>query len=805
MERLKVILVVLNKNFLKNALTILNYNRAIPFAILMDGDEKFIALNDKIRIQVVPFASLRRVIELDRNFLWLICGKGLDVDAPVKMKNFLAANDVPEDNIVNFEVIEPINPLWLANLRYVEENSIDSFATGDGLTEFGLDFKNIPDVKGVNLAAPNQDLRQSFRTAQHVFKHVKRGSIKFVFIGLAPYSLRVDCRKNFSTCADDLAYAFALRENFTVNSIHDKLLANLLSENVTKIFSRVTSAQADLNFDSIKSARDKKISVGDMTAWKEELANLTKDFDAEVIENNLRVLEDYIKLCLDNDAKPIAILFLFAAVLKENYSREILLPLRRELYNLERIYDFTFIDMFDAQTDYDSFSDLTHLNSTGVALAGKAIDFRLRGKDFLTTEKISRLNYEEIFNVSNFLAKDDYNATLEKYFKLAVKKIRSKKKIRVGFVTDDPSMWCGDSLFNLFANNKRCETTFFLCLQKSLRGQQLVLEDFKRGIESFKSRGINVVAVTNDEQNFPAQDLLFFLRPYFHYLPKAFALSSIGAETLLAYMPYGFNTSAWNLFDTPIYHIGWKLFFDSQFHVELIEEKCRTGMQRGLYSGHPKLDDFYKNPDDLKFDWKMTRPDAKKIIWAPHWSIASGIFYSTFQWNYKFMYEFAKAHQEISWVVKPHPLLLASAVGHKVFPTEAAFGEYLKAWDELPNAKVFTGSYYQGLFATSDGMIMDCGSWIGEYQYTHKPMIFLTRDTQKFNELGNELMKILYRVDGRDLKGIAALMQKIFIEGNDEMFEPRREFFDKHMNYMATNGMTATEFIFKTIAKELKI
>ena len=150
-------------------------------------------------------------------------------------------------------------------------------------------------------------------------------------------------------------------------------------------------------------------------------------------------------------------------------------------------------------------------------------------------------------------------------------------------------------------------------------------------------------------------------------------------------------------------------------------------------------------------------------------------------------------------------MLFASAVGHKVFTSEAAFREYLQAWDDLPNAKVFSGSEYQGLFATSDGMIMDCGSWIGEYQYTHKPMIFLTRDTQKFNELGEELMKILYRVDGKDLKGISELLQKIFIAGEDDMREPRRLFFDKHMNYFQANGTTASEFIFKTIVKELRL
>ena len=805
MERFRVVLVVLDKNSLNYALTILNFDKAKPTVILMDGNNKSVTVNGKIKIQVLSFASLNQVIRRDKNSLWLLCGKSSDKDAPAKLKNFLVANDVPENNIVNFEIVAPINSTWIANVRYAEEHVINCFATGGSFTECGLDFKKFPDFKGVNLAMANQDLRQSFLTAQHVFKHAKRGAIKFVFIGLAPYCLRVDCRKNFSTCADDFSYAFALHENLTVNYNHGKLLANLLSDSVKKFFSSVTSKQADLNFDKIKSARDKRISVDDMTAWEEELAALTKNFDAEVVEENLRVLEDYVKLCVDNGAKPIAILFPFADVLRENYSREILMPLQRELLRLEKIYNLTVIDMFDAQAGYDCFGDLTHLNSKGVALANLAIDFRLRGKDFLPLDKIAGLNYGEIFLVSNFLAKDAYNDSLEKYFKLAAKKIRAKKKIRVGFVSDDSSMWCGDFLFKLFANNKRCETTFFLCLQKSLRERELVMADFNRGVESFKSRGINVVDVTDDEQTFPAQDVLIMLRPYFDYLPKNFALSSIGAETLLTYIPYGFNMVTWNIYNTPIYRFGWKLFFETQFHIDLLEKECKTGMPRGFYSGYPKLDVFYKNPDALKFDWKMARPDAKKIIWAPHWSIASGIFYATFQHNYKFMYEFAKAHPETSWVVKPHPMLFASAIGHKVFPSEAAFKEYLQAWDDLPNAKVFTGSYYQGLFATSDGMIMDCGSWLGEYQYTHKPIIFLTRDTQKFNKLGEELMKVLYRVDGKNLKGISELMQKIFIEGKDDMFEARQKFFDKNMNYIQANGMTASEFIFKTLSKDLQL
>ena len=805
MEKIKVVLVVLNKKILSDAPAILNYGKVTPFlALTADGDGKFITLDKNIKVQVLPFSLIDQAVEYGKNFLWLICGQSDIPDAPDKIKNFLTANGVPEKNIVNFNLLTALNRFWLANLRAAESGQLQAFATGDDFTERGLDFKNIHGINGVNLSAPGQDLRQSLKIARHVFKSVKRGTIKFVFIGLAPYSLHADARKNFSTGSNDILYGLALRESVADISDGEKILATILGNNVLKIFESLGNEQPDLNFDKVRAAYDKKISVGDMATWRDELSRLTKPFDTATVENNLRVLEEYIKLCLDNGAKPIGILFPFATVLRENFGRENLFILRRELNRLEKIYDFTFVDMFDAQIGYDCFGDMTHLNLPGAAKSSRAVDFVLRGKNFLPVEEISRLNYEQIFDVSNFLPKDVYNAAIEKYFGVVVKKIRAKKKIRVGFVSDDPSMWCGDKLYKLFADDKRCETTVFLCLQKSFRGQKFVEEDFQRGLDGFKSRGINVIGITDDEQTVPKQDLLIFLRPYFHYLPRAFELKSIGAETLPAYIPYGFNMTNWNIYDTPIYHLGWKLFFETKFHINLLEKECRTGMPRGIYSGYTKLDAFYEDKESLTFDWKTTRPDAKKIIWAPHWSIASGIFYATFQWNYKFMYEFAKAHPEISWVVKPHPMLFASAVGHKVFPDDAAFKKYLDAWNDLPNAKVFSGPYYQGLFATSDGMIMDCGSWIGEYQYTHKPMIFLTRDTQKFNELGSALMKVLYRVDGKNLQAIAAAIQKIFIDGKDDMFSARMKFFNEHMNYIEANGMPAAEFIFKTIAKELR-
>ncbi len=271
----------------------------------------------------------------------------------------------------------------------------------------------------------------------------------------------------------------------------------------------------------------------------------------------------------------------------------------------------------------------------------------------------------------------------------------------------------------------------------------------------------------------------------------------------MTYIPYGFSTAEYNTFNFSLINCIWKIFLETKVNVGFYLQNSILSENRICYSGYPKMDFFLEDKSKFNYEWKMATPDAKKIIWAPHWSINGGVMYSTFQWNYEFMYEYAKAHPEISWVVKPHPNLLFSAVENKIFSSAEEFQNYLKKWNDLPNAKVETGAYYQNIFATSDGMIQDSGSFIGEYQYTHKPMIYLTRDTQKFNELGNELMKVLYRVDGKDLNGIAALMQKIFIEGKDEMYNARLDFFNKYCNYQKANGMSASEFIFRQISKEL--
>ncbi len=809
MENVDAILVLFNGGTLEDALKNLNLDNVNLVTIVADGDpEKKTLQVGETEIPRVDFSDIYKLAGKYKNDVWLLSG-GNDRDALAKMKNFLVTLGVSEENIISLEAPAQISTTWLANLRHIEEHGADFFATGNEYMQGGLNLKCIPRVRedktvalgGVNLADTNQDLRQSYLTAKHVFAHVKPSTIKFVFIGLMPYSFRYDNNKDFAN-KKNLQYLFALKDS-AEESHRDELLKQLLNDDVKSIFETTTAAQADLNFDGLKANFNREFSAEAIVNWKETI----RFFVNTNPDANFKILKDYIELCIENGAKPVGVVHPFFAATRGAYSNKLLREFRNMIAQLAADYDFVCVDMFDLDRwSFDCFCDMTHLNSKGIMIASAFLSFKLYAKKLIPIENFCDMNYECLASLSLIVPKDDYNAFLEKIFHVSAQRISRKKKIRVGFVLRTAAEWSGDDLYNLFAESEKFEPTVFLCLSGAQSNDELAKSAFERGVEQFKSHGLNVVPMDNLNAKLPTQDVLIFLTPYFPNLTGAFRLKKITAKTLLAHITYSFFMSirGKKFYNKSIFNITWKIFFSSIIVLELFKRKSNLGTPRGLFSGYPRIDTFFKKNSEIRFDWKMAHPDAVKIIYAPHWSINSGVKFATFQWNYKFMYEFAKAHPEISWVVKPHPALASQAVAEKLFPSIEAFKEYMQKWDELPNAQVYTGAYYQDVFATSDGMIQDCSSFIAEYQYVDKPMIYLTRDTQTLNELGKAILKVSYTVDGKDLKAIAALMQRVFIERDDYKAAERREVFDKYLNYPKANSMLASEFIYKSIADELK-
>ncbi len=624
-----------------------------------------------------------------------------------------------------------------------------------------------------------------------------------------PHSLRYDKAANFLYASQNLQYALL----FDAPTDYDEFLLSLLSDDVKdslkKNFPTVTAEQADLNFDGIRLSRHSEVTAKLMSDWQDAAKFFVSDDAEDNVQNfsDYAVLKDYIELCLANGAKPVGVIFPFAPIVRKNCDRKILNAFREMIHRLEENHDFTCVDMFELSISYDCFCDMMHLNEIGQSFTNSLISLKLWQMNLLATEGFCEITYDYFHRLATRSPKDDYNELMERVLEISVARIRRKKKIKVGFALIEAGQWCGDDLYNLFARDERFEVTIFFSMNFQRDTNDLTENDFQRGVEQFKSHGLNVVAITEINATIPEQDVIIYLTPYINYSTGAFRLQSITAKTLLAHIFYALDSSIHvkSFYNGYMFLVLWRMFYSSTIQGEVFRNNSIIDMPRGYYSGYPRMDIFFKRDTSFHFEWKMARPDAKKIIYAPHHSIeGASVTYSTFHWNYQFMYEFAKAHPEISWVVKPHPWLLYKAVRYKVFPTAEAFNEYLQAWNNLPNAQVYTGAYYQHIFATSDGMIHDCGSFKAEYQYVDKPMIYLRRAEQVFNEQGNKILEASYCVDGQDLDAIAATMQRVFIDGDDYKAAERRAVFDKYLNYPKANGMLASEFIYHSIADELK-
>lgn len=240
-----------------------------------------------------------------------------------------------------------------------------------------------------------------------------------------------------------------------------------------------------------------------------------------------------------------------------------------------------------------------------------------------------------------------------------------------------------------------------------------------------------------------------------------------------------------------------EIFLPSRIHVNLLKRGSGIDDKRLFYSGYPKCDSYYNKKNQMiNIDkiWKNGNNKAH-IIYAPGF-MDSVHGFSTFNLNYMQMLELAKKTTDTaSWVIRLHPMMAASCIEQGVFQDMNEWNSYLAEWEKLDSAIVSVHGSYEDIFRTSDAMIMDSVSFFPSYQYVHKPLLFLTRMTQKMNELGNKLKQVVYTSDARNIDEIEKFINDIVIKGQDYKKEIREKFFRDNLDYYYENKQLASEYI----------
>ena len=250
---------------------------------------------------------------------------------------------------------------------------------------------------------------------------------------------------------------------------------------------------------------------------------------------------------------------------------------------------------------------------------------------------------------------------------------------------------------------------------------------------------------------------------------------------------------SWNVYTHYAYTVNYApkiQYFKDNFHEFLHIYFCQSETHRRIHiearpehadkldvAGYPKFDGVRKTFSPLlkKSDDGQTR----LVIYAPHHSIGRNNSFrlSTFDWNRLEIFALAKAHKEINWIYRPHPTL-KYAVENCGLMSTSDYMRYESQWTNLPNARVSHGGNYMEMFFSSHALITDCGSFLGEYMLTGRPLIRLIsrNDPVKPNEVGERIDAACYRV--HSIEELEAVFQQVVIHGDDPLRDRRLELRD---------------------------
>ena len=418
--------------------------------------------------------------------------------------------------------------------------------------------------------------------------------------------------------------------------------------------------------------------------------------------------------------------------------------------------------------------------------------------------------YQSLVSVKEKGSIELFKEISAKVYETALNCIRKKQVKKIVFLLKDSAEWSCEELYKRFNETSGYEVC--VAVAPFFAGsQQAVSKMYLDTVQYFRERKIDTVEMYDIQKNryksweeIGMPDIVFHLNPHYKAFAESSNICNFPLSILNVYIPYGIMIygNVRQQYNQLSHMLYWKIFCETPLHKEMASKYADIGDINVVCSGYVKMDTFFDTClQEKRKIWKISpRADEKKIkkiIYAPHWSIKDVVTgFGNFDKIYKSLYEYVKKNEtSTSWVFRPHPMLRVGAVQQGIFKSEEEYEEYLEMWRQLPNAQVIENGMYTDIFESSDAMILDSISFLGEYIYMHKPMLFLTRDRNTFNDFGKELVRVLYKTDGGNLEGIKNFVEKNVIGNEDPMKERREEFFEKYMDYRNQNGMLASEYI----------
>lgn len=366
-----------------------------------------------------------------------------------------------------------------------------------------------------------------------------------------------------------------------------------------------------------------------------------------------------------------------------------------------------------------------------------------------------------------------------------------ERPIKVAFMLCELPFWKNEALFKAMQEDSRFSPAFWILdpfyvadeeIRKAIRNQ---CDEY---VKKNNFQHYDVASLDELRDIFPP-DFIFVFQPYSRSIP--FEIKELKNE-LPCFIPYCYSNSKGSL----LYSDG-KIRYFYRYYVEsdYIQEEARKYMankaRNTRVTGLPMA--------TWLLNEKIAHKDSRKcIIWAPHWTIGYNntrpLNISTFLTVADSMLEIVKKYNEhITFVFKPHPRLKRELYTTENWGKERTDG-YYRTWQEGDNSRIEDGNYTE-LFAQSDALIHDCGSFILEYLLMNKPCMYMMRPEtlSYFNRSTREALDCYAK--GSSIEDIENFIQSV-LAGKDPLAETRHAFIH---SYLLPNNQSPVQNIIEDL------
>ncbi|MBR4633037.1 MAG: hypothetical protein IKO48_06970 [Elusimicrobia bacterium] len=369
---------------------------------------------------------------------------------------------------------------------------------------------------------------------------------------------------------------------------------------------------------------------------------------------------------------------------------------------------------------------------------------------------------------------------------------QNKRKLKIGFLVNENEKWCCQTLYDKLKQGKHFEPIILLTSLNEINREKLD-EKYSKNVEFFNKYCNNIQIVYNNKtkqfDNLEKYkiDIVVYQQPWF--IAKNQNLFSISKYALAIYIPYAF-VEEYEIINMFKYNFHYMLFKEYISHEFIEQEYKNKGYKENNLKvvGYTKLDRY---SDNKKYE-------KKYVIYAPHHSFGKrSLKLGTFEWNGKYILEYAKKHSDFNWVFKPHPRLKTELLKNNLFKNTEEIDAYYSEWAKI--GSVYEEGNYIDLFKQTKCLITDCLSFLVEFLPAESPVINLKRkDSVCIPQITDKISKAYYQV--YDLEELQKILFDV-LEKNIDVKKQERLNLKEELNIVRNASDNIIEDLENTFCK----